>query len=461
MNKQILIILVSAIFILMGCAANRFAKKGLEFEQVGYYEKAADMYYMSLTKNINHVDATIGLKRSGQKNLDNTLDQFMQLYQADEHKDAVYKYVESLTFYEKVKNVGVELNFPTTYKEYYKEVKEIYLNKIYDEAYLLLEEEQFSKAELKFNEILKLDPNYGDVDELKRKAHYEPIYRKGKQQLLNEKYRSAYRSFKEIIDALTNYKDARELMNESLKNAIITIAVADFNNLTRYTNIQKQLESTVEAELNKLNSPFIKIVDRDNNEQITSEQLLTLEGKVDETISSKAGKMLGVKAIITAEVQEYYENEGSLKKEEKKGYLKEVKTIKKGEEEIEKTIYHKTKYYEYKQSHKVVCRIQFKLISTETSEILVNDAFTVAADDEIHYITFNGNGKNLVRGNWVSLKKDSPKDEVVDNNHSNKELQRLLKANKRIKSIEILKSEVLGDISKKVAKKIYNYDPES
>lgn len=459
MNKHIITVLVVAFF-LIGCAANKYAKKGLEFEQVGYHEKAVDMYYLSLSKKADHVDATIGLKRAGQKSLDKGLEQFMQLYKTDNVKDAVYKYVDCFNLYEKIKGVGVELDLPGSYKEYYNEVKDIYLNKIYDEAYLLLEDEQFSKAEQKFNEILKLDANFGDVNELKRKAHYEPKYRKGKQLLLNEKYRSAYYIFKEITDALTNYKDSRELLDEALNNAILSIAVTEFTNLSRYNSVEKQFEASVASALNELNSPFIKIVDRNNSDLITSEQLLTLEGKVDETISSKAGKMLGVKALLTAEVQEYKTTNGTLKKEEKKGYLKEVKKIKKGEEEITKTYYHKTKYYEYKQSNKVVCRFQFKLISAETSEILVSNAFSAIATDEIHYATFSGNAKNLVRGNWVSFKKDSPKDEIIDNHHSNKELQALLKASKQIKSIESLQTEVQNDISKKVAKKIYNYDPE-
>lgn len=459
MNKKFWIIILSVI-LLSGCGSNRYAKKGLEFENVGYYDKAAEMYYLSLTKNVNNVDAVIGLKKTGQLTLDKKLGQFLNHYNANLVKDAVYKYAESEKYYKKVKGIGIELNFPGHYKDYYDEMKSIYLEKIYNEAYLLLEDENFEKAETKFSEILLFEPDYGDVDELKKKAHYEPIYRKGMNFLNQEKYRSAYYEFHEILDNLDVYRDSKEQMDLALDNAILTISITDFNNLTRYKNIEQQLESDVEKKITEINSPFIKIVDRDNQEKITSEQLLTLEGKVDEATSSKAGRMLGVKALLTAEVQSYSLSDGELKKTKKKGFIKEVIKGNKEAGVADKTIYHKTNYYEYEQKKRVSCKFQFKLISTETSEVLVSDVVTMSADDNIHYAKYEGNSKNLVKGYWNTMKKDSPNDKVNDSASDNRALQKLLKATTRIKNIEQLKKEVNAKIADKVATKIKNYDPE-
>lgn len=459
MTKYLILVLIS-IILFSGCASKRYAKKGLEFEQVGYYEKAAEMYYMSLVKNYNNVDAAIGLKKNGQLTLNKMLEQFLDYYRTDLIKDAVYKYIECEEYYTKAKDVGIEFNFPKSYIEYFTEVKNIYLEEIYNEAYLLLEDESFEKAELKFNEILLIDPSYGDVSELKKTAHYEPIYRKGKNYLNQQKYRLAYYSFDKILKDLHTYKNSQELLETALSNAIITIAFIDFTNISRYPNIEKQLQSNVEKQLSEVNSPFIKIVDRDNNERITSEQLLSLQGQVDEVISSKAGKMLGVKSLLTGQLQEYTIYNGSLKKSEKKGYIKEIKTEVKNGEKVEKTVYHKVNYYEYNQSKSITCKFQFKLISTETAEVLVSDIITVTADDEIHYAKFDGNNKNLVKGYWESSKKKSSKDEVDDNYSDNKKLQRLLNGRSNIKSIDKLKIEISNYIGTKTATKVEKYDPE-
>lgn len=459
MNKYYILIFLS-IILLTSCASKRYAKKGLEFEMVGYYEKAAEMYYISLVKNYNNVDAAIGLKKTGQLTLDKILGQFLNNYNADMAKEAVYKYIESEKYYNKVKSVGVELNFPNHYGDYYAEVKNIYLEQVYNEAYLLLEDESFAKAEIKFNEILLIDPSYGDVDELKKKAHYEPIYRKGKDYLEHEKYRSAYYNFQDILVNLHQYRDSKELSDIALSNALLTIAIVDFSNITKYSNLEKQLQSNIEKQLSEVNSPFIKIVDRDNKERITSEQILTLLGNVDEAVSSKAGKMLGVKALLIGELQEFRINDGRLKKGEKKGYIKETITETKNGEKVKKTVYHKVKYYEYEQSRSITCKFQYKLISTETAEVLVSDIITATANDKIQYIKFEGNDSKLVQGYWENMNKKSSKDEVRDNYSDNRYVQKLLDGRTIIKSIDNLKVDINKNISQRTATKINNYDPE-
>jgi hypothetical protein len=85
---------------------------------------------------------------------------------------------------------------------------------------------------------------------------------------------------------------------------------------------------------------------------------------------------------------------------------------------------------------------------------------TITADDHIHYVKYEGNSKNLVKGSWMSIKKESPKDEVNDNTSDNRALQKLLKANTKIKEMEQLTKEVKTKIADRVATKINNYDPE-
>jgi hypothetical protein len=124
-----------SLLLLTGCGSRRYAKKGLEFEKAGFYEKAADMYYISAVKNPKNLKAQVGLKKNGQITLDNKLEAFMGFYNADDIKNAVYKYVESVAFYEKVKGTGIVLDFPEGYNDNYQEVKTLYLDRRYKEAY--------------------------------------------------------------------------------------------------------------------------------------------------------------------------------------------------------------------------------------------------------------------------------------------------------------------------------------
>jgi hypothetical protein len=453
--------IILALLMLAGCASKRYAKKGAEFEKSGYYEKAAEMYLASVIKNSKNVEATIGLKRNAQLTLDKKLGAFLNHYNADESKEAVYKYIESKDYYNTVLNTGVELVFPSHYKDYYDEVKKIYLESRYNEAYLFLVDEEFVRAETILNEILFIEPYYQDAAVLLKTAHYEPIYRKGKEFMLIQKYRSAYYSFKKILDKLPNYKDTKELSEKALNQALITIALVDFANKSRDPRFSATIQSKVEQRLIGSKSPFIKLIDRSNTQHIKNEQLLTLEGKVDSDVSAKAGKMYGVKALLTGQLDRVDFNQGKLEKNLRKGYLKE-KVVEKKEGEPEEVTYnyHKTYYNEFSQSNSIYCTFQFKLISAETGEVMVSDVITLSIDDQINYATYDGDIKNLVKGSWTHKDKDTATDLIKDNVNDNKELATLLNGRKQIKSMDELSQEITNSIAEMVALKINLYDPE-
>jgi len=457
--KRLLILLLS-IVMLIGCASKRYAKKGAEFEKAGLYEKAAEMYYISVTKNKKNLEAQVGLRKTGQITLDNKLEAFMGHYNADDIKDAVYIYLELNTFYEKVKTTGIDLSFPRSYADHYQEVKTLYLDARYQDAYLLLEQEKFSESEAILNEILTLEPGFKDAQELKNTAHFEPIYRKAKELLDIQKYRSSYLKFQEILKKQANYKDARELSELALTNALITIAVVDFSNTTKQKGIETMLQSCIEKNISTLKTPFIKLVDRENIKDITQEQLLTLEGKVDGNIQAKAGKMLGVKALLTGQVNYYGATTGELEKTEKKGYVKKVIKVKTKEGEKDSTLYEKTRYFEYKQENSVTCHFQYKLISTETGEVLVTDAISHETSDEVHYAAYDGDRDNLIPGYWESKDKKSSLDVINDSASDKRKLKELLEERRQLKSLDAMSIDVQQVIANKVGLKIEQYDPE-
>ncbi len=458
MRKIFLLSLV--VILLVGCASKRYAKKGAEFEAVGYYKKAAEMYYESVKKNNRNVEAQIGLKKTGQLALDKKLGQFLNSYNANNTKDAVYEYIEAKAFSDKIENIGTDLVFPGHYEEYYLEVKDIHLRKKYNEASILLEEENFIKSEVIFTEIIKIDANYFDVVKLKNTAHYEPIYRKATDFYNNKKYRSAYYNFNEVLNTMPNYKDANDLMNKSLERALITIALIKFKNSTQMANAELALHSEIKSDLLRIKSPFLKIIDRENSEKINEEQMLYLQGDVNKNISAKAGNMLGAKYLLTGVLEELVIQPGKLKKEIKKGFIQKKYINKEEDKDITYYVYQKVHYEEYHQFRKVYSRFQFSLISAETGVVVLSDVYIYNAESKVRYIKYDGDSKNLYSGYWVSKTKDSTKDIVNKADSDHNKVQRLLKANKSIKSVESLKREVNNNISQNVANKIKKYDPE-
>jgi tetratricopeptide (TPR) repeat protein len=422
---------------------------------------AADMYYESVKRNPKRVEAQIGLKKNGQMALTKMLGEFNKAYFDDDVKTAVYKYIEAKEFEAKIESLGTDLNFPEHYQEKYEDAKTQYLELRYNDASLLLDDEKFKQAEAIFNEIQKIQPDYYDVDELKKVAHCEPLYRKANNYMLDGKYRSAYYEYNTIIRKYQEYKDVAFKKEDALKEATITIAVLPFKRNGRKNHgIERTIQNKVTGKLANLQNPFIKILEWENKNLITKTQLAALENNDTGENFIETGKLLGAKTFLVGKVENTYIHHGKLKAEEKKGYIKEIKKINKNGTVVEKADYHKVKYKEYHQENKVSITLSFRLISTETGEILLSKNYTTTEKDNVHYASFSGDKKKLIPGHWEKEKGKSPKDVINDNHSDIRHLQRLLKASTSLKSTETLIQEAINELVNKTVTNIDKYDPE-
>jgi tetratricopeptide (TPR) repeat protein len=439
------------------CASKRYAKKGLKLEQAGQFEQAAQAYLTSLQSNRDNVDAQIGLKKNGQRVLDQKLLTVQSAYDANDDKTTVYNYLDAKSYYDLVSGLGVQLSLSERTTEMFKDAKPKYLEKIYNQAQLLLDDEKFKQSEELLAEIKQLEPGYGKSDEMMKVSKCEPLYRQGKEYLNTSLYRKAYANFDQIIRNHNSYKDSKDLRDESLNKGMITISLNKIENKTSENNIQTLVESRIKSSLNNLKNPFVKVLDSQNTNQLIQEQQKGLNQGSD----IQVGKILAAKALFTGSVVRFDVGTGKLNKMNKRGYVKEEIVTKDAAGQDKKiTKYHKVNYTEYKQSNQITCTFQYQLTSTETSAIIVSDAMDVNVSDEVYYAVFEGNGIMLIPGYWEDINKDSPQDKINDNSNDYGQLQLLLKARHSLKSVETLKAEVLDNIAGKVAQKINSYNPE-
>jgi len=459
MNRILLAVLVIGIAVLgTSCASKKYAKKGAKYEAAGMYEMAAESYLKSLQANRDNIDARIGLKKNGQRLLDQKVIAVHNAYDAGDDKKTVYSYLDAKGYQDMVASLGVELTMSERTPDLFKDAKGRYVEKIYNDAQLLLEDEKFKQAEEILAEVKRLEPNYGNTDEMMKVSKSEPVYRQGKEFLSTGMYRKSYACFDQILKTQGSYKDSKELRDEALNKGMITISFGKIENKTRFDNINAIVESKVKSAINGLNNPFVKVIDNQNTNQLIQEQ----QRGVTQGSDIQVGKILAAKALFTGAITNFDIDEGKLKRQEKRGYLKEeyfVKDPTTGEQKKQYR-YNKVTYVEFTQANKVISSFQYQLTSTESSAILVSDALDINASDDIHYIVFDGKGNSLVPGWWEHIDKDSPKDKINDTANDVQNLRDLLKERKAIKSIEALKSEIFDGFATKVARKINAYNPE-
>jgi tetratricopeptide (TPR) repeat protein len=457
-SSYLVMILLVLFALFQGCASKKYAKQAQKLENAGLYEMAAENYLRSFNANKKNVDAATGLRRTGQRTLDMKTNAVNQAYLSGNDRETVYSYLEAMAYHQRIRNTGIDLTISSQARSFYDEARPRFLDRSFDEARLLLEEENFRQAEAIFTEIKRIDPSYQDLSLYMKISRSEPLYRQGTDQMNSGFYRKAYHTFTIILSEHGAYKDTRELRDEALEKGMITVAIADFPNSSRNRNAHVSLKSQITANISNNNNPFIRVVDDRNTEVFLREQ------EQASMIGSelKVGRLMAARAMLTGNLLTFDVQEGRLQRTERKAFLKEVITTEHPvtKEKSTNTIYHKVTYNEYHRENKAAGSFQYQLSSTETGEVLLSGVVNLNPSDQIHYAVFEGKSDNLVPGHWEFKDRDSAKDKIQDESVHVRNLQRLVSARQTIKSADELRNELITGIANAVSKAVNEFNPE-
>lgn len=446
MPRRAHIILMAFAITLVGCTGSKsFAKKGAKLDEAGLYAEAAGMYEQAAQRNQKNVDAKIGLKKTGQRVLDEKLGSFFKAMAVGSAKgEAVATYLDAKAYQERIGRLGVVLEIPDHYKADFEQVKGEHLVELYTEGQALMEQQQFKAAEEVFARIARLEPNYKDANSLQAVAYLEPLYRQGKNDLAAGQYRKAYASLDKVVAKDASYKDAAALHQECITKGQFTIAVMQFTSTTRRADIMNKLQAYSMTALTEAHDPFLKVVDRENLERILAEQRLSLSGVVDEQTAVRVGNLMGAQAVLMGTVVDYREEAGELRRSTKDGFesYRVEQVNKETGEKYFVTKYKAVRYSEYLQENKVYLSFNFRLVSLETGEVLVSKVVDRQAEDHMYYADYTGNRDALFPA----------RNGVVDpTEHTRRELRGLLSAPREIKSVGTLSQDAVRTASTNMA----------
>lgn len=437
--------------LIIGCSGSKnMLKKGTELEHNKQYIEASNFYFEALDRKNTNVDATIALNRVGKIVLNQYLNEFYKEEALGNSKSAVYAYLKADDYQKKLNKYKVYESIPDHYVEKYKSVKGTYLQNLYEEGENLMEAFKYKNAENNFIEILKFDSEYKDAKNLKDIAYVEPIFIKAKKQLEGENYRGAYNDFELILQRIPNYKDAKESKAEALELGRHTFLIFTFENGSNRQNIETKISNYISNELSNSNDPFLRLVDRSNFEKIMNEQELALSGFVDESTAAEIGKLFGAQTAISGKVISY--SHKVLQSKPQKKNAAEPFTVRKKREDGEgyttETKYKKVNYTYYAKSVDVHVEFKYKLISLQTSEILLSDIIELSSKDNVSYSVYSGDSKKL----------HPMSDSGVDKNKSSvNKFRSQFSKRRKLKSEQELSNDLFKSISSKTSKKITQY----
>src|SRR5690606_1657880 len=86
----------------------------------------------------------------------------------------------------------------------------------------------------------------------------------------------------------------------------------------------------------------------------------------------------------------------------------------------------KVMYSEFTGTSSVRMKIQYQLVSAETGTILVSDIFEDQEEENLNYISYEGNSSNLFPGTWRSRNEAHPSDRILLGFRHKNEVDQLL-----------------------------------
>ena len=242
-------------------------------------------------------------------------------------------------------------------------------------------------------------------------------------------YREATETFEKVLRIVPDYRDASVRRNQVYEKALQRIAIMPFRNGTRFGDQYSNLltEELINDCINA-NLKYVVFMTRSNLDQIMEEYKLAMSGVVDVSKASEIGKLEGIHFFITGNVTQISEQTtrpSFAEKSHDKSYTEKDSagnTITKTQ-----TIY----YREYKSQRNVQIAASYQIVEVETGRYIGGDNLKENIVDEANWVRYQGSIYDL------------PKDK-----------QKLVDGETEPKSADILISDGMRSIAKKVSNQI-------
>ncbi|NDC30458.1 MAG: hypothetical protein EBZ58_05870 [Bacteroidetes bacterium] len=361
------------------------------------YNEAANNYYNILLLKPGNTEAKQGLKSSAQFVLDGKFEKFSQLVIENKVPDAVKQYQYNQKYYNRVKSVGAEINWPSMYNEVYEDIKDEYIAKIHYNSLELINQKKYEKAEEQFTQLAELDSTYKEVTVVRMSTVLEPLYQRGLRMMKNQNYKEAYFSFEKVLEYDAKYKDSKILKADALDKATITIGLLPMGNQTKLDKEESQLYSQLLTKIQQITNPFIKVLDKSDIENRLKEKQLELASFLNPATAIKTAEVIGLKYLLFSSLDNVQVDNFNPSNETKVAYEAINENVQKGSNGAYQfvTRFKKVNYMETYQMRRVAYKVNYRLANILTLETETADSVEIEQKDEQTIGKYDGDFQNL------------------------------------------------------------------
>ncbi|HQQ93889.1 MAG TPA: hypothetical protein PLQ93_05005 [Bacteroidia bacterium] len=434
--KRILYICLFGPFVLLfSCTGSKkYFKAAERLEAQGLVNEAAEFYYQSLQRKPTNVDARIKLKQVGQKYTSSLASDFFRNISTQQDEEALGSYEKMKDFVDRCAALQVELDYPRSYNDDYKNTVESWCAKNYQQAYLLVHNRKYNEAQPYITRVNRYNKSYKNIGQLSIVATCEPLYQSAVTNLENKNYNGALQALSAITLKTDTYKDSQELLE--LAKARCTKYLMLFEPKRGGSALMTSTESNLfisfsQAAIEKLNQ--VKVINNTPFQQNLNAFDAAQGTNVD--LVQAVRKATGADYFYIFVVSNIREYDSGLNKTKYTGF-QEVRTKK--NDTLTVIEYIPFNYNNVKSKRSFSYEYSYRIIDTESGQMISTQARTLQASDEVEYQEFT----RPFKGNMNSMYPYDPSHTAPIAQYNARAWRNLFSARSDLKSFDALKTDV-------------------
>jgi tetratricopeptide (TPR) repeat protein len=431
------IFILSLSLLVSACNGSRkYFKAAEKLEKQGLVQEAAEYYLEALQRKATNVDARIKLREIGQKHISNLSSEFFRNFNTQQTEASMATFERLKEFNSRCTALNVQLDYPKSYDEDYQKCVDEFLQKNYNQAYLMVNQKKYYDAIGYINKIDKYNPAYKNTRQLEIVAVCEPLYQSAITNLEAKNYGSALQLLSQIKAKSETYKDLPDLLE--LASAQGTKSFILFTPSPANVDLDRQIQTY-------LFDNFSEVAQRDFKTAVVLNNTPFQAAPNSADFNTGANVDL-VEAIRKASGADYFyffdilnrkEYNSGINKVGGRGYEEVVTRI---NDTTTRTEYRPFDYNIVKSSRSFSYDYRYKLVNAYTNQVVASQTQNIKAGDAVEYNEF----ARRFTGNINTVFPYNPQQVAPIARYSPKNFRNGFTARSDLKSIEDLKTDVLN-----------------
>lgn len=396
--NRILYFLLGVSLLISSCAGpKQFVKKAQKFEKSRDYEQALVNYNEALLRDPDNKDARKGMKKSGQRLINELVEDFNSSYASKNYSRAIDQYQEIDRLQKNVERRKVTLDVPSDLHVKYKECVAEVCREHYHSAIRAIDNRDYTLATDFLRRIEKLDPTYENLGRLRTSIQADPIYMNAMDAYQRKQYANAYNLFLQV-DALTKgYRETDKYLEELNRLYSVSLALFPLDNQTNQLLLGDQVLRLMETEIQRQSNQLLQITDRETLLAAMRKLNVPVNSPVSDKDALAVAKDLKVSRYMLGALTSITYAPAPRKEEIKVAYLRErvLYWDQWSGTQMSNFQYREVKYKEVTEEVQVTLSFRYRLFESAKGEVTYSDVIQKSVINQVKFAEYNGVTEDL------------------------------------------------------------------